>query len=474
MITTENVFQRRLGFYSLLAVAIGLVISQGVMVIMLQGTGIAGYGFIIAMAIAYILALSYAISFSELALMFPDAGSLGRYTEVAIGHFPAIVAVFSGYIVVAMFALSAELVLIDLMLSFLLPDVFPTLTFAYGILIALTLLNIRGIDIFAKIQSVFAYFMIAALILVGIAAVFGLANAKPEFEPLLSLRSDQLNWGVLSLIAVAIWGFVGAEFVCPLVEETKQPNRNIPAAMFVGITLIMVIYVFYCFGALTYLPADTLTDASLPHLEYFKAVFGEEGVVFVAIAAIAATCSTVNTSLASVPRMIYGMAKNGQTFSMFASLSGKYNTPWVAIVFVAVITGAPIMIYGTAPDVILLLLTGASIAWLIAYIIVHIDVIVLRIRAPELHRGYKTPFFPLPQALGIAGMLYAIFHAAPKEDLVKPVYASAGLVLLAGALVAAFWVRLVMKRGLFEVEAIPGELQDRAKSQSKTGRVIKS
>ncbi|MCC7819392.1 amino acid transporter, partial [Escherichia coli] len=97
-------FRRVLGLGSLLAVAIGLVVSQGVMVMMLQGVGAAGLGFIVPLGLAYLLALSYACSFSELALLIPRAGSLSSYTEVALGHFPAILATFSGYVVVAMFA----------------------------------------------------------------------------------------------------------------------------------------------------------------------------------------------------------------------------------------------------------------------------------------------------------------------------------------------------------------------------------
>ncbi len=81
--------RKKLGLTALLAVAIGLVVSQGVMVLMLQGVGIAGAGFIIPLALAWLLALSYACSFSELALMIPRAGSLSSYTEVAIGQFPA-------------------------------------------------------------------------------------------------------------------------------------------------------------------------------------------------------------------------------------------------------------------------------------------------------------------------------------------------------------------------------------------------
>ena len=160
----------------------------------------------------------------------------------------------------------------------------------------------------------------------------------------------------------------------------------------------------------------------------------------------------MNSTLAAVPRMIYGMARNGQTFAVLGRLHPKYNTPWTATILVAAASALPILFYGVNADAILLLLVGAAIAWLIAYIIVHIDVIVLRRRYPALDRPFKTPFYPLPQLIGIAGMLYAIRYASPAPEMTGQVFTIAGLTLLAGAVLAAIWVKLVMKKGLFEPE----------------------
>jgi amino acid transporter len=452
-------FRRTLGFRSLLAVAVGLVVSQGVMVIMLQGAGIAGMGFFIPMALGYILAISYVFSFAELSLMFPRAGTLSTYTEVAIGHFPAIIAVFSGYVVVALFALSAELVLIDLLLTELFPGTIPPMLAAFTVLGILTLMNIRGVDVFAKVQSLLATLMIAALLTMGIIAVLGIANTRPESVGI-NLADISTGWGFIPLIAMAIWGFVGAEFVCPLIEETQNPEKNIPRSMIAGVTIIFIIYALYCLGALLYVPPETLEKTPLPHLQYARAVFGENGIVLLTIAAITATCSTVNTTLAAVPRMLYGMAHNGQTFAQFKKLHKQYHTPWVAIVFVAAVTGVPILVFGDDPDAIILLLTGAAISWLVAYIIAHIDVIVLRVRLPNAPRPFKTPLYPLPQVLGIAGMVYAICYAAPSPELEYKILVYAGSVLLLGVLVAAIWVKLVMKRGLFEPESRKHALED--------------
>lgn len=443
--------RRVLGLGTLLAVSIGLVVSQGVMVLMLQGAGIAGLGFIIPLAIAYILAITYAWSFSELALMIPRAGSLSSYTEVAIGHFPAILATFSGYMVVAMFALSAELLLLDLIIEQVYPGVLPPLVVAYGILGVFTVLNLCGIDVFAKLQNVLAFAMVIMLIGLGVAA---LSNDQASIQLPLDQGWNPLEFGAVTLAALAVWGFVGAEFVCPLVEETKDPERNIPRSMVIGLTVIFGVIALYCLGALLLIPREQLSTDPLPHFLFATTVFGEAGKLFVVVAAFTATCSTVNSSLAALPRMLYGMAQSGQAFPQFKHLSARARTPWVAVLFIAAITGLPMLILGNDPAAVSLLLLAAAIAWLLAYIIVHIDVIALRMRYPHLARPFRSPFYPWPQVVGIVGMLFAIYHVSPSPDMTGKIFSSAGIVLGVISIIAVMWVKLVMRKPLFTPEPL--------------------
>jgi len=446
-------FKKILGLGSLLAVAIGLVVSQGVMVLMLQGAGIAGLGFIIPLALAYLLAITYVMSFSELSLMIPKAGSLSTYTEAAIGHFPAIIAVFSGYVVVAMFALSAELLLVDFIIEKIYPGIFPQYSVGFGLLAIFTLLNLMGLDVFAKLQTALAFIMVVVLLVLGLSAVTQVAAPYSQ-EIDLTSNWNPLGSEVITLVALAVWGFVGAEFVCPLVEESKDANRNIPRSMMIGVTIIFITITIYCLGALLYIPADDLANASLPHYDFAKAVFGDVGLMFLAVAAITATCSTVNTSLAAIPRMLYGMAKNGQAFPQFKTLSKGKKTPWVAVLFVAMITGIPMLALRDQPEAIGLLLISAAIAWLLAYIITHINVLVLRKRYPNITRPYKTPFYPVPQILGIAGMVYAIVYASPAPELSAQIFGAAGIVLAIVSVIGLVWVKLIMKKPLFKATDI--------------------
>ncbi|MCO7568982.1 APC family permease [Pseudomonas chlororaphis] len=449
--TSNGGLRRVLGLGSLVSVAVGLVVSQGVMVLMLQGAGMAGLGFFIPLLLAYLLALTYALSFSELALMVPRAGSLSSYTEVAIGHFPAILATFSGYMVVAMFALSAELLLLDLIIGKVYPGALPPMLVAYGVLGTFTALNLLGIDVFARLQTVLAVVMVVILLTLGLGAI---GSPQANLQLPLDQGWNPMEVGALALAAMAIWGFVGAEFVCPLVEETRRPERNVPRSMIIGLSIIFLVITLYCLGALLCIPREQLASHPLPHFLFATTVFGEAGKLFLVGAVITATCSTVNSSLAALPRMLYGMAQNGQAFPQFKRLSLRTRTPWVAVLFIAALTGLPILILGQDPDSISLLLLAAALAWLLAYIIVHIDVIALRRRYPDAPRPFRSPFYPWPQVLGIVGMLFAIYHVSPSPEMTARIFGSAGVVLGVISLIAVVWIKWVMRKPLFVPEPL--------------------
>ncbi|WP_243409077.1 APC family permease [Kushneria phyllosphaerae] len=442
--------RQAIGFKTMIAICVGCVVVQGAMASALMGFGLGGVSFLAAMLVAAFFALCNAMSFSELSLMYPQAGTLATYTQKAIGHFPAIVSVFSGYVVVAMFGLSAELLLVDALLQTLFPSMLPPHLVPLLLLAALAMLNMLGTDVFARLQNVFTFAMIAAILLVGATAL--MQSPSPEVVR----TAAGINWGVggivdgsfIGLVALAMWMFVGCEFICPMINDIRQPEKRIPRAMFLSLGVILVLFTLFCLGAGRYLSSETLTTSPLPYLDLVDGVFGKAGLILATVMGLTATCSTVNTVLASVPRMLSGMADNGQAFKIMGRMHSRFNTPWVGILFLALIVAIPFLL--VKPDHIVILLVGASTSWLLAYIVAHIDVIVLRRRRPEHRRPYRTPFYPVPQVLGILGMAYVAANASPSPDMTPMVYTLLGVVLGMVSLIAFVWVKFKMKRGLFE------------------------
>ncbi len=444
-------FQAVLGFRALFSGAVGIVVGQNAIVSVLHGVGYGGFDFLVVLGIGFLFALCNAATFSELSLMLPRAGGLSTYTEVALGNFPAIVATFSGYVVVAMFGLSAEIKLVDDVMGTLFPGVLPPLVLPFTLLGVFVVLNIRGTDVFARLQNVLTFLTITICLALGLSALTRTGAPLPPGQvPFADWGA--LDGGIFNLMTLGIWAFTGLEFICPLIEEARDPARNIPRAMLLGSLTIGIVYLLLALGAGTYLNRRALLGP-VPHLIYAVAVFGKPARIAVAVIALTASGSVVNTVLAGVSRMLYGMARNGQVFPVFKRLHRKHQTPSVAIVFMALITAVPLTLIGSDPDAITTLLIAASASWLLAYIVAHLDVIVLRRRMPTLARPFKTPLYPLPQVLGIGGMTYAIINNSPSPEMTKTVFLLTGVVLLGVSAMAAYWVKAVMKRGLFEPSA---------------------
>ncbi|MDO6452447.1 APC family permease [Neptunomonas phycophila] len=440
---------KKMGLLTMMAICIGLVIVQGAMISAMQGIGMGGMTFVFAMIAALIISQFNAMSFAELSLMFPQEGTLATYTQKAIGHFPAIVSVFAGYVIVASLAVPVEMFLVDAMLAELLPGVFPQKVVPILILIALTVTNLVGKNVFSKVQNFIAFILVSVMILLGLMAITGADKPHPV------ITGTPVDWGFggvvdgsfIGLIALAMWLFVGSEYICPMINEVKDPVKNIPRAMQMSLFAIFGIFLAFVFGASLYMDTETLLTAPIPYLNYANAVFGQAGLFIATVMALAATCSTVNTILAALPSMLHGMAEQKQAFPQLKSLN-RFNTPWVGILMMAVFTSIPFITLGI--DSLIVLVIAATTSYLLAYIISHIDVIVLRQRHPELNRPYRTPFYPLPQIVGIIAMVYVIINNSPAPEMTSMIFSIAGGMLAVVGVIAALWVKFYMKRNLFQ------------------------
>lgn len=446
---------KTLGATTLAAIIVGVAISQVALVGILQSIGMASHTSLwllgLAFFCAYLLALSYAATFSELSLMMPSSGGISTYTEVAIGNFPAMVATYSGYVVVNFFGVPAELMLFDSVAREVGGIPLPPKVLALSLLALLTYLNVRGTDVFAALQNSTSMLKVGLVLALAIASYFIAGPLPATVVDIATTPTASSNLPVSFglIVGLFFWCFVGAEFVCPMINEIKQPQRVIPRSMFLGISALALLFALFGLGARRLLPEAVLTGSSFPHLDYAIAVFGRVGSLVLLLMAATATISLVNAILAGISRLVYGMALNGQAFSILGREHPRYRSPWIAIVGMALTFSIPILLMGNHPDTITTLVVAASTSWLVAYIIGHVNLIVLRRRYPKSARPFRSPWFPLPQLFGIGGMIYLI---ASNPDEVNQL---AGYVLGAVAILSALWTRFVMKRGLFAPEPLP-------------------
>ena len=202
------------------------------------------------------------------------------------------------------------------MIAKLLPGVFPERTIPLAILLLLTVTNLVGADFFAQVKNFFAFILVIALVLLSLCLLTEMAQPVP------SIIGTAMEWNFssiqggsfLGLIVLAMWLMVGSEYICPMINEVHRPDRNIPRVMSLHLLAMLVIFSAFAIGAGHYLSVVTLTTSPLPYADYASAVFGKWGLMIAVVMGITATCSTLNTVLAAIPRMLQGMAENGQVF----------------------------------------------------------------------------------------------------------------------------------------------------------------
>ena len=444
--------KRVIGLPAGIASAVGLVVAASTLVIQGQGFGIGGAGFLIAMVIAMLINLFVMFSFAELSGIVPRAGSVNHYTQAALGPFMAIVAVLASYFIVNIFAGSAEASVPGLIFHDVFWDGMPPRVFSTGIVLILVYSNLRGIKWFSRIQLVTATAMILSLATVGIIGLLGLGSGAPvagAFDPF-----NPLGWSIFSLVALGFWLFVGAEFVTPLAEEIKRPRVYIPLSMFLGLLIILVAGGLYGLASIKFVPGDDLAASLTPHVDVAAAMLGRNGEIWLSIASILATITTINTLLAALPRMFYGMAQKGQAPSILVRVN-KHAVPNWGTYLVTLMILVPLLIGVATRDRFVTFILAATFTWVLGYIIVHVDLLVLRYKHPEIRGGFRTPLYPIPQVLSLAGLIWMLFKIAPPDSgLGKDIYTIGFIFLGLSIVYAALWVTFKEKKGLFQTTSV--------------------
>lgn len=449
-----------IGFPTALATSVGLIIASSVLLTATQGFGVGGGVFALAIVIAYVLMVLQSMSFSEAAGMMPLAGSVYDYISSGLGRFLGVTGTLVAYLVVHIFAGTAETASVGLFAQVNFPfleNMAPEQTWIVGVslLVIFGVVNALGIRLYGAAEIALTAVMWFTLVLFGILGILAATQTPLTGTFGESLIGNDLT-AVLSMVGLAMFLFVGVEYVTPLAAELRNPERVIPRAMFIGLTAVMAAMYVYGVGVLRQVENTELEeglmlfDTPLPIPQFGEAVLGGFGRWWLAIAVLFAGAATINTVLAAIPRILYGMAKDNAFPSIFAWLHPRYKAPWVGIAFAVLIPAVYTIVIRGDIDSIFVLILAAVCAWLFSYILVNISIIVLRRRRPDLPRPFRTPLYPVPQIVATAGLLITLWFIAPPFLTRGQIYVRFFIMLAVTAAFAAWQTIVKTKKPLFE------------------------
>ncbi|MCU1412569.1 MAG: amino acid permease [Rhodoglobus sp.] len=393
------------------------------------GIASAGFG---GMAIAFVIlvAMYYGLIFSigEMAAAMPHTGGAYSFARSAMGPWAGLVTglaetieyVATTAVIVFFSAQYANGITSELLNFDLSANMWIWWVVLYAIFI---LLNAAGANISFKFAIVVSIISIAILLVFSVMALASgkfdgasLFNIAPD--PAAFASSEFLPGGLLPILFVlpfAMWFFLGIEELPLAAEESHNPTKDIPRAGFIARGTLIVTGVLVLVLNTGVLGAEATGASGEPLLDGFRAIVGDQVAALLALAALVGLLASLQGIMFAYGRNMYSLSRAGY-YPKFFSLTGKRQTPWVALVVGAVIGFVALLLVdilakanegagGVAGAIVLNIAVWGAV---FAYLMQMIAFIVLRRRFPNASRPYKSPW-GVPGAAIAAVIAAAIF-----------------------------------------------------------------
>lgn len=437
---TEKGLKRTLGAGNLIALGIGAIIGAGLFVRTAAAAGqAAGPAVTLSFVVAAIGCAFAGLCYAEFASMIPIAGSAYAYSYVTMGE---LIAWIIGWALIMEYALGAATVSIawseylNKLLGGAIPyewchSPFESFTDSAGIhhsgilnapalviLLALTLLLIKGTQESAFVNMIIVFIKVAIVILF---IAIGWQFIKPEnHTPYMipegtqavtdqagKVISDYSGWnkhgwgGVLGGAAIVFFAFIGFDAVSTAAQEAKNPKRDMPIGILGSLVVCTILYILFGHVLTGVAPWKDFVDpekgreASVAYaISTYMTGYGWLANA-VTIAILAGFSSVILVMLMGQSRIFYTMSNDGLIPKAFGELHPKYKTPYKAnwILFIFVGAFAAFVPGHVAGDL-------TSFGTLFAFVLVSIGVWILRVKNPNIERPFKAPLVPVVSTLG--------------------------------------------------------------------------
>ncbi len=463
---------RTIGLISATAVLVGTTIGSG---IFRSPASIATRVpneplFLITWLVGGLFTLCGALTYAELASVFPQTGGVYAYLREGFGRLPAFLFGWSQLTILRASALGAIATVFSEYLIRLLetnsPAGFARSLESIGIdragavhylaaiaVVVIAVFNIIGVNISAALQNTTAATKFIALILLVAAAflIGGRLPAPDSLQHLEPLGATTVTSFGLALISI-LWVYDGWADVTFVSGEVKRPERNLPIALIAGSGVVIAVYLLTNLAYLHLLDINQVGHSKLVAADTAYRVVGGTGVTLVSLAVMISAFGTLNGSMLTGSRIFFAMADDGLFFKKIAAVHPRFKTPHIAILLAAGLAVIFVMVrsFEQLADTFVLGIWPFYAGGVAA-------VFVLRKKRPDLPRPYKALGYPITPALFLLAALFLVGNAVIDDG--RNVFSwligrgrveGTGGTLLVFAVIAAgipaYWIWQVMHR----------------------------
>ncbi|MTD44208.1 amino acid permease [Conexibacter sp. W3-3-2] len=424
----ETELKRAISGRLLLFFVLGDVLGAGIYALVGEVAGRTGGAAWAAFLVALVLAVLTATAYAELVTKYPDAGGAALYAHRAFNRRTL---TFLVMFAVMLSGMTSAATLSRAFAGDYLDALFdaPELLAALVFIGVVALVNARGISESVRVNVVLTTIEVLGLLLVLVIGIAAIADGGGDIDGGRAFQVEEgeaVAWAILGGATLAFYALIGFEDSVNVAEETQDPRRSYPPALFGALGIAGAIYVAITIVAVTVVPVGTLSGSSGPLLEVTsRGPLAVDDQVFSVIALLAvANGALLNMIMAS--RVLYGMSRRGIVPPVFSKVLPGRRTPHVAIATTTLVAAGLIAIgkLDQLADTTVLLL-------LLVFSIVNLAVLALRSDVVD-HDHYRAPTWA--PVVGVAVIVLLLTQTDGSAwTLVAP--------LLAAGLALSFLVR---------------------------------
>lgn len=466
----EIELERKLGLFDSTMIIIGIVIGAGIFLT----TGIIAKSIpsppliLLAFIVGGILSLAGALIYAELGAALPHAGGQYVYIREAYGLFPGFMFGWMMFLAYMTGAIAATAVAFAEYFGYFIPRLgtdsylFSTTVSIFNhsfpfsisagqivaivVILILSFFNYIGLLFGSIIQNIFTVLKIGALVaLVSLGFIIGKGTHIELSLSASNFSSSNLIMGFGVAMIAVIWTYGGWNCLSFTSGEIKNPKRNLPLSLIIGVLGVTAIYICVNYIYLYALPIGEMTGVVRVAEKAASFLFGGTAAAFISAAVMISTFGALNATILTGPRVYYAMAKDKLFFKRVADVHPRFRTPGVAIIVQAV-WGCLLTLTGTFEQ----LITFVIFILIIFYIAAAASLFTLRKKYPDLPRPYKTwgyPVVPFLYILALSGLLINTLVNKPVESI-----AGLGIVFI-GVPVYFYW-KQKSNRGHLNVDEV--------------------
>ncbi|MAA94543.1 MAG: cationic amino acid transporter [Rheinheimera sp.] len=332
---TGNTLPRHLGLFGLWLLVVNGLIGAGIFGLPGGAAKLAGEYSPLIYLFCALLILPILLCMAELASYFRGSGGPVRYGTAAFGPFIGFQAGWLYYIA-RLVSFAANSVLLVDSIGYFWPAAiagFNRVMLLAAIIVSLTLINVVGSLRAMRSLALLTVIKFAVLLLLVVAGASLLGTKLlPDFNPLTVFNSPY-DIGAATLLL--IYAFVGFESVVVPAGEAKNPARDMPRALILGLLLVTLLYIGIQLVSVA--AVTDIANSSSPLLDVAAALFGPAGAMVLMLGVVASVAANLLGAIFSTPRASFALAEDGSLPRWFGAVQPHFLTPANSIMFFGVL-----------------------------------------------------------------------------------------------------------------------------------------